>query len=517
MSLPLSVCLIVKDEADFLPRCLNSLQDLASEIVVVDTGSSDGTQGIARDMGAKVIQATWDDDFAKARNISLSEATQPWVLVIDADETLSAESRQALNDLWPELDPKTVYSFPLYVQGQGNWNYKQYLFANDPQLRYSGRVHEQIQTPDGYRKLVIDAIPIDHWAQKKGEERSEEKALYYATLLEKSLQDDPQDPHPHVYLAWYHLNRQRHDQALAHLKTAMPHLPTNSNFRLMAHLYQGLAHYHQHDWALALEQMDQGLALYPRYAEMHALRGMALLELGRFDEAEKALATAIYQSRQAITTGITAISALRPPAILEPLSRVFDAKKEPLPARLCRKLLNTPAPEMGQTLCQQLSELLRQKNWKGALWLITLFFPIETGDWAPAVIRQLNSPQRLERWLAEADVWSTMQAFGRWPTELKRLLQKAAREYPLDPRPWQRLADLAIQTRDWKMALEPLDRCLKIDPQSGWAWNARGIAALMLGDHEKAAASFRQTIQVGSLSEVEQAKQNLAQLQAAAK
>ena len=87
--LPLvSACLIVKNEARHLARCLDSLQGVADEIILVDTGSKDDTVAIARRYTDKVYAYHWHDDFAAARNYGLQFATGDWILILDADETL---------------------------------------------------------------------------------------------------------------------------------------------------------------------------------------------------------------------------------------------------------------------------------------------------------------------------------------------------------------------------------------------------------------------------------------------
>ncbi len=72
----ISVCLIVKDEEEMLASCLESVADIADEIVVYDTGSTDGTVEIARAAGARVIEGYWDDSFARARNAALAHAAR---------------------------------------------------------------------------------------------------------------------------------------------------------------------------------------------------------------------------------------------------------------------------------------------------------------------------------------------------------------------------------------------------------------------------------------------------------
>ena len=87
----LSACLIVRDEEEELPRCLASIEGIADEVVVYDTGSTDRTLEIARAAGCRVVEGYWDDDFARARNDALAYCRGQWILWLDADESLCCE------------------------------------------------------------------------------------------------------------------------------------------------------------------------------------------------------------------------------------------------------------------------------------------------------------------------------------------------------------------------------------------------------------------------------------------
>jgi tetratricopeptide (TPR) repeat protein len=142
----LSLCMIVKNEADNLPRCLSSAKPYANEIIVVDTGSTDQSVAISHQYGAKVSHFAWCDDFAAARNASLALATGAWILVLDADEELIVE----IQDLRQHLQSSSVreYSLPLVNQHQGaaSWTgtVLMRLFRNLPGVQYVGRFHEQV-------------------------------------------------------------------------------------------------------------------------------------------------------------------------------------------------------------------------------------------------------------------------------------------------------------------------------------------------------------------------------------
>ena len=86
-----SLCMIVKNEETTLPKCLGSVNNFVDEVVVLDTGSTDKTPQIAAQFGAKVYYWTWNNNFSDARNEALKYVTGDWILVLDADETLTPE------------------------------------------------------------------------------------------------------------------------------------------------------------------------------------------------------------------------------------------------------------------------------------------------------------------------------------------------------------------------------------------------------------------------------------------
>ncbi|MFB5685249.1 glycosyltransferase family 2 protein, partial [Paenibacillus terreus] len=100
MSQPsISLCMIVRNEEKYLPKCLSSVQRIVDEIIIVDTGSTDDTVAIAKSFGAKVIQMPWQNSFADARNRGFDEATGDWILWLDADEEMDVNEAEKLKGL----------------------------------------------------------------------------------------------------------------------------------------------------------------------------------------------------------------------------------------------------------------------------------------------------------------------------------------------------------------------------------------------------------------------------------
>lgn len=92
--LPLSLVVITRNEAANIGACIDSVP-FAAQVVVVDSGSDDGTQAIAQQRGAQVIHREWDG-FAEQRQFAFEQATQPWILWLDADERLTPEADAAV-------------------------------------------------------------------------------------------------------------------------------------------------------------------------------------------------------------------------------------------------------------------------------------------------------------------------------------------------------------------------------------------------------------------------------------
>lgn len=162
----LTLCMIVKDEAARLGRCLSSAQALADEFVIVDTGSADKTVQIAQKFG-QVYGFEWQNDFAAARNLSLEKATQDWILVLDGDEVLVPQmasqlkrllSGQTINGL--SLEDVLVLNLIRQEVGasQSPYTLVARLFRNRADIRFDRPYHETI---DRSVENVLSREP--HW------------------------------------------------------------------------------------------------------------------------------------------------------------------------------------------------------------------------------------------------------------------------------------------------------------------------------------------------------------------
>ena len=92
----ISLCMIAKNEDADLANCLDSVKDIANEIIIVDTGSTDKTKAIAKKFNAKIFDFKWVDDFSAARNESLKHAAKEWILILDADVIVPEKAKQEI-------------------------------------------------------------------------------------------------------------------------------------------------------------------------------------------------------------------------------------------------------------------------------------------------------------------------------------------------------------------------------------------------------------------------------------
>lgn len=266
----LSVCMIVRDEAAVLERCLDSLRGIHDELCIVDTGSRDTTAEIARSRGARVVSYTDCNgsdgrivDFAAARNAALAMATGDWVLQIDADEVLAAGHtrirRHIADNAADVVTVRMLSNGARWMSGR--------LFRRVAGARYRSRVHEYL---DHAGTSVADArISIENLQNKTGKESSSERNI---RLLALATQDEPDEARNFHYLGNEYRELQRFDEAIACYQTAL----RLGNYRVgLFHTayYLAVCHLLKADWPAALDTAFHAVRIDPRYAEGHCLLG----------------------------------------------------------------------------------------------------------------------------------------------------------------------------------------------------------------------------------------------------
>ncbi len=197
-ALRVALVVIARDEAPRLGRLLRSVAPWVDDMLVLDTGSTDGTADVARAHGATVGHFDWCDDFSAARNAALAQAGTDWHLVLDADEWLidGGAELQALRAAAPDF-VGSIALVDQFFDGQDRQAHGRLSRVLPGQVRYEGLVHEQPR-----HRLPVRALPLrvghdgylpQRLAHKQGRNRA---------LLERALALAPND----AYL-WYQLGK----------------------------------------------------------------------------------------------------------------------------------------------------------------------------------------------------------------------------------------------------------------------------------------------------------------------
>ncbi|MBQ7479598.1 MAG: glycosyltransferase [Selenomonadaceae bacterium] len=227
----ISACLIMRDAAKDLVECLESLKDGVDEIVVVDTGSVDGSVEIARRYTDKIFFFDWRDDFAAARNYCLEQATGDWIVFLDSDERLSRETRGNLRRVVEGLaamgydvgEIRRDNVDEVGVALEESWDYSERIFRNDPLLRYREAVHEHLALSGGGEAKNILLPPEDLRILHKGYAGRRLQGKYRRDLqiLEQMRRRGEEKRLMDYYLALLYNQVGEYAKAIGHAKEAI--------------------------------------------------------------------------------------------------------------------------------------------------------------------------------------------------------------------------------------------------------------------------------------------------------
>lgn len=287
-----SLCMIVRNEERVLGDCLKSAKAFFSEIVIVDTGSSDRTIEIAKEHGAKVFDIAWPESFAGARNESLKHATGDWICWLDADDTLPLVSGYALlkaviaapDDLGGLVMPiRFVNDDPEFGTSVDHVK----VFRNHRNWQFEGRIHEQILQDirqDGFilARLNAEVLHTGYDTSEEGQERKRQRDEH---LLLLDLQDRPGHPFVLFNLGMTAHYLQKHAEAIDWLKqSVLASQPSDSHVR-KAYAMWAVSAAQLEGSAVGLRIVEDGLAVASDDPELLFRRGVFCSELELYEAA----------------------------------------------------------------------------------------------------------------------------------------------------------------------------------------------------------------------------------------
>lgn len=224
--IPISVCIITKNEAEYLQKCLEALKPYPFEIVVTDTGSGDNSLEVARQYTDLVYEFAWIDDFSAARNFCISHASHNTILSLDTDEFLRPLNWEALQKALEE-HPKSLGAIELFshfdVDGETRqqvvrlerlFNRRHYHFVNP--------VHEVLVPLGNMKPTSYEApVSVDHVGYQGSPERLREKAERDISLLRAEIDADPGNPYLYFQLGQSYMLMRDEENALVWFRQAM--------------------------------------------------------------------------------------------------------------------------------------------------------------------------------------------------------------------------------------------------------------------------------------------------------
>jgi len=314
----IGLSMIVKEGEATIRACLESVRGIVDQIVIADTGSTDKSREIAREMGATVISVPWENHFAKARNSALELIDTEWVLVLDADEELD---RQQAREFLPELlqlSKAGGYLVPIcnyiptrvgragervavandgrHPRARGAPAYFAHencrLFRRHPEIYFTGRIHELVepQIVALGLNLLRANFCVHHFGYLDALEERRKKDLLYRDLLRLKVEEQPNDPNNWIWFGLQEYEKFNNpEEALRCFERALvldPHATKAWVFTGMVNLTAGRDR--EALVALELANPDGESAALREH-----LRGDALHNLGLLKEARLAYRKAI--------------------------------------------------------------------------------------------------------------------------------------------------------------------------------------------------------------------------------
>ena len=207
----ISICMIVKNEEQYIEKCLKELVKLNYEIIVVDTGSTDETKEIAMQYTDKVYDFAWINDFSAARNFSIEKASNDFVLIIDSDEFVMTVDKEKLEKLIKN-NSKGIGRLIIINEFTRNGNcFRSYerisrLF-NRKYYQYEGSIHEQIVAKKGVANFYELPLIIEHYGYEGNLEIRRKKTERNIHVLEQQLFQEKQNELEKVPYTLYQLGK----------------------------------------------------------------------------------------------------------------------------------------------------------------------------------------------------------------------------------------------------------------------------------------------------------------------
>ena len=500
-----SLCMIVRDNAGTIRPCLESIRPWVDEMIVVDTGSTDQTPEICRELGAQVHHWAWRDDFSAARNESLRYARGEWIFWMDSDDTIPEAAGRKLRALVDQdHDPSVLgYVMQVHCPGRGLDDLTVVdhikLFRNRPDLQFEFRIHEQI-IPAIRRaggEVAWTDIYVVHSGSDQSAEGQDRKRVRDFRILQQEIDDRPDHPFALFNIGMTHADARQYEQAIHFLKRCVEASgPEESHLRkAFALLVSSLANLNRVQEASAACQ--KGLDQFPQDKEL-------LFRQATLDQHQGRLAEAAAGYRRLLT---------------EQSERHFASIDEGIDGYKARHNLAMVLEELGdwKEACETWQEITREKpsyrlGWRGfGRALRQLGRIADHGEVEKLLASSVQTDLRVEAALLQANRLEHQQQF---PAAL-HVLAEAVQACPGDLDLHQEQCRLAFHHAPLRAVVRALERLIEIAPTDASAHHNLGNALLQMGTLDLAIIALERSLElrpesVATVSILESARRELS-------
>jgi len=288
----ITLCMIVKNEGENIKECLSKVVVFVDELIVVDTGSTDDTKSIALEFTNKVYDYDWCNDFAAARNFSISKSTNDWILVLDADEYVSEFVQEKVynfvNDKSNERVVGRIERINLLEAGGANKKCTERIsrLFNKKYFQYEGTIHEQIVGKDDkvHNTVSVD-ITIDHAGYTKEVINKTNKLKRNMDMLTKAIEDKPNDPYLYFQLGKTYYMLKDYFISCSYFEKALI-FQLDSRLEYVEDLIEtyGYALINSERYSDAM-RIENYVDIYRNSADFHFLLGLIYMNNAKFSQA----------------------------------------------------------------------------------------------------------------------------------------------------------------------------------------------------------------------------------------
>lgn len=293
----ISACIIGKDEEKNLNRCLNSVKNVVDEIIYLDTGSIDKSIAIAKSFGAKVYSCSFENDFSKARNKCISYATFNWILVIDCDEEVDIDSRDAIKDIVKlDIFEGIVVNIINVVSGEKVDRFQfPRIFRNGRGYYFTGKIHEQIAPNivkrSGLASLKNMDINIYHYGYNLDNATENKKHLRNLDIL-NSVNEEEKNDYYYFNLGNEYGRVNNIEKAIEAYEKALNLMNQIETYNVL--LYERLGHFYylQGKFQKTINICKEGKMLFSKHMYYYYAMGLSYIEQMKFSSALEELNSA---------------------------------------------------------------------------------------------------------------------------------------------------------------------------------------------------------------------------------